>query len=157
MARYLVVANQTLAGSALIPLIADRAARDAATVHVVVPATDPAHESPPALGAAAERAQDRLDKALESLANAGVQATGEVGVADPIQAIRNALKAGSFTELMISTFPPGFSRWLHADLPHRGCAVRDTRRVDPGPDRGSRSTRRHTHRGAAEHQAVNLG
>ena len=120
MARYLVVANQTLAGSALIPLIADRAARDAATVHVVVPATDPAHESPPALGAAAERAQDRLDKALESLANAGVQATGEVGVADPIQAIRNALKAGSFTELMISTFPPGFSRWLHADLPHRG-------------------------------------
>lgn len=123
MVSYLVVANQTLAGSALIPLIADRAAREAATVHVLVPATDPAHESPPAPGTASENAQRRLDEALESLANAGVQATGEVGVADPIQAIRDALKTGSFTELMISTFPPGFSRWLHGDLPHR--AVRE--------------------------------
>ena len=78
MATYLVVANQTLGGSALVPLVAERATMETATAHVVVPATEPADEHPPAEGTASANAQRRLQEALERLEAAGVQATGEV-------------------------------------------------------------------------------
>jgi hypothetical protein len=39
---------------------------------------------------------------------------------DPMDAIEELLHdRGEFDELIISTLPPGVSRWLHADLPHR--------------------------------------
>ena len=48
-----------------------------------------------------------------------MQATGEIGVSDPMQAIRDALRTHSYSGLIISTLPAGASRWLHMDLPHR--------------------------------------
>lgn len=119
VARYLVVANQTLGGTALARIVAKRAKVKSATFHVAVPATEPADEYPPAAGTASENAQRRLQEALERLKAAGVQSTGEVGAADPMQAIRDALRAHSYSGFIISTLPPGVSRWLHMDLPHR--------------------------------------
>ena len=119
MPSYLVVANQTLGGTALAKVITERAKMEAVTFHVVVPATEPADEHPPAAGTASENAQRRLLEALERLKAAGVEATGEVGAADPMQAIGDALKAQSHTGLIISTLPAGVSRWLHIDQPHR--------------------------------------
>jgi len=116
---YLVVANQTLGGTALAQVVMDRAKMEAATIHVVVPATEAADEHPPATGTAAENAQRRLEEALARLEAAGVQATGEVGAADPMQAIRDASTAHTYSGLIISTLPAGVSRWLHMDLPHR--------------------------------------
>jgi hypothetical protein len=119
MPSYLVVANQTLGGTALATVITERATIEAATFHVVVPATEPADEQQPAAGTASENAERRLQEALERLNEAGVQATGEVGVADPMRAIGDALKARQYSGLIISTLPAGVSRWLHTDLPHR--------------------------------------
>jgi GABA permease len=119
MASYLVVANQTLGGTALAQVVEERAKMEAATFHVVVPATEPSDEHPPGEGTASENAQRRLLEALERLKAAGVEATGEVGAADPMQAIGDALKAQSHSGLIISTLPAGISRWLHMDLPHR--------------------------------------
>jgi nucleotide-binding universal stress UspA family protein len=119
MASYLIVANQTLGGTALTRIVTERAQLEAASIHVVVPATDPADEQPPVSGTAQENAQRRLDEALERLHAAGVEATGEVGAADPMEAIRDAVSAGGYAGLIISTLPAGASRWVHMDLPRR--------------------------------------
>jgi hypothetical protein len=49
----------------------------------------------------------------------GVEATGEVGSQDPVAAVRDAMRAGEFAEVILSTLPPGISRWLHQDVPSR--------------------------------------
>jgi hypothetical protein len=116
---YLVIANQTLGGTALATVVKERAKNERATIHVAVPATEPADERQPAAGTASENAQRRLQEALERLKAAGVRATGEIGVADPMQAIRDALRTHSYSGLIISTLPAGASRWLRMDLPHR--------------------------------------
>ena len=119
VANYLVVANQTLGGTALTQVVTERATIEAASFHVVVPATEPADEHPPVAGTASENAHRRLQEALERLEAAGVRATGELGVADPMHAIRDALTAHSYSGLIISTLPSGISRWVRMDLPHR--------------------------------------
>jgi hypothetical protein len=42
-----------------------------------------------------------------------------IGDADPYQAIIEALTIDSFDQVIVSTFPPGVSRWLGADLINR--------------------------------------
>ena len=60
----------------------------------------------------AEAARDRLG-AL------GVVVGGEVGDADPFQAVSDALAEREVDEVIISTLPTGRSRWLSADVPSR--------------------------------------
>jgi hypothetical protein len=115
--RCLVVANQTLGGAALMQTVSRRAS-EGMHVHVVVPASEPAGEQAQA-HSAAESAQRRLQEALERMRAAGVNVTGVVGTADPMQVIRDALAAHRYDEIIISTLPAGVSRWLHMDLPHR--------------------------------------
>ena len=126
MSKYLVVANQTLGGTALVQLVKQRASEEpTATFHVVVPATAPdeLYRRWWVVGSADEIAHGRLSEAVERLTKAGVRATGEVGAADPMQAIRQALAADTYSGLIISTLPAGISRWVRMDLPHR--AARD--------------------------------
>jgi hypothetical protein len=125
LARYLVVANQTLGGASLTATVKEHA-REGGQIHVVVPATDPAQErGSPSSGSAREIAQQRLDQELERCRVEGIEATGEVGASDPMQAIRDALGDHRYAGLIISTLPAGVSRWLRLDLPHR--AVREFR------------------------------
>jgi hypothetical protein len=122
MERYLVVANQSLGGASLIAAVASRA-QLGAQIHVVVPTTEPDETaSTPENGGVAE-AERRLKTELERCSAAGVDATGEIGSPDPMQAIRGALQANHYNGLIISTLPAGISRWLKMDLPHR--AVRE--------------------------------
>lgn len=45
---------------------------------------------------------------------------GEVGDPRPLQAIDDVLLRGErFDGIVLSTLPPGISRWLRLDLPHR--------------------------------------
>jgi hypothetical protein len=46
-----------------------------------------------------------------------------VGDERPIQAIADVLMCEPFDEIILSTLPPGMSRWLKMDLPHRVEAV----------------------------------
>ncbi len=116
--RYLVVANQTLGGTGLADSVQLRA-KEGYAFHVVVPATEPADERANPGGTAIENAQRRLNAALERFRSAAVDATGSVGAADPMEAIRDALAADAYVGIIISTLPAGVSRWLRMDLPHR--------------------------------------
>ena len=61
-------------------------------------------------------AQERLDASLERLRGLGVEASGEVGDAEPLQAIEDALHTFGPDELIISTHPEGRSHWLEQGL-----------------------------------------
>ena len=57
-------------------------------------------------------AQERLDASLEQLRALGIDASGEVGDADPLQAMEDALRTFGADEIIISTHPEGRSNWL---------------------------------------------
>ena len=115
--KILVVANETVAGRALRGKVVERASAADADVLVVSPAlnslvrhwtSDEDH--------ARELAHERLETSLAALGEEGVEAQGEVGDADPIQAIEDALRVFGADEVVISTHPPGRSNWLEKDV-----------------------------------------
>src|SRR5215213_8206979 len=61
-------------------------------------------------------AQDRLDASLARLRQDGVQASGEVGDGDPLQAIEDAVRTFQPDEIVISTHPEGRSHWLERNV-----------------------------------------
>jgi GABA permease len=117
--RYLVVANQTLAGPHLANTVRERLAAGSCTFHVVVPATAPADHPVWTEGEAVALAEERLDVALKRFRDLGAEADGEVGDPSPMEAIRDATVDREFDEIILSTLPAGLSRWLKQDLPHR--------------------------------------
>lgn len=119
MPRYLVVANQTLGGPHLAEAVQSRLEAGPCTFHIVVPATPPQDQGTWTEGEAEAIARERLDKAIVRFGELGGEATGEVGDPDPFQAIRDALAADRYDELILSTLPSGASRWLKRDLPSR--------------------------------------
>jgi hypothetical protein len=119
MISYLVVANQTLGGKHLVRKVRDCAAAGPCRFHIVVPATPPSEHLTWTEGEAHLVARSRLDQALERFRAAGAEADGEVGDPRPIQAIRDALRDVAADQIILSTLPPGLSRWLRLDLPHR--------------------------------------
>jgi hypothetical protein len=61
-----------------------------------------------------------LDEALMRLSALEVTVEGEVGDGNPMLAIDDAIRDhGPFAEIILSTLPPGASKWLGLDLPHR--------------------------------------
>ena len=120
MRRYLIVANQTLLGEPLLGRVRQCLDAGPCEFHVVVPATHaPGHMSQLESRDHAFAAQ-RLKDGLERFRALGIEVEGEVGDARPIDAIRDAMRdVPPFDEIIVSTLPPGLSRWLHQDLPHR--------------------------------------
>lgn len=119
MRRYLVVANQTLGGSALLARLRAIAQEGPASFHVLVPATHPQKQWTWTEGKATAIARERLEQALELFGELGVEVTGSIGSERAIDAIHDALRSGEFDEILLSTLPPGPSRWLRQDLPRR--------------------------------------
>jgi hypothetical protein len=122
MRSYLVVANQTLGGEHLIQRVRQSLAEGPCRYHVVVPATPQEDLLTWTEGKSTATAQDRLDRALARFRELGAEADGEVGDKNPILAIEDALRRGTFDEIILSTLPPGISRWLKLDLPSRVAA-----------------------------------
>jgi hypothetical protein len=116
MRRYLVVANRTLAGDHLMELLRERVAQGDCELHVLVPATpDPqgwTHEE----GHDRALAAQRLEHAVERFRGLDVPVSGEVGDPRPVDAIMDLLRRERFDEIVLSTLPPGVSRWLGMDL-----------------------------------------
>ena len=117
--HYVVIANQTLGGEALQDALVERARQGPSRFHVVVPA----RRNPRGLtwteGASRAAAERRLAEGLRWMRSLGLQATGEVGDENPVEAVEDALRVGSYDEIVLSTLPAGVSRWLHQDLPAR--------------------------------------
>jgi nucleotide-binding universal stress UspA family protein len=116
--RILVVANETVGGEKLRSCISEKT-DDAGRAEILVIA--PALNSPVRQWASDEdparrQAQERLDASLARLREAGVQAQGEIGDAEPLQAIEDALRTFGADEVIISTHPEGRSHWLERGL-----------------------------------------
>ena len=109
--RILVVANETVAGRVLLAEIHDRCKATTTKVLVVSPALN-SHVKHWTNDAARAEAERRLEQSLAALHEVGVDASGEIGDDDPLQAIEDALRTFAPDELIISTHPLGRSNWL---------------------------------------------
>jgi nucleotide-binding universal stress UspA family protein len=115
--RILVVANETVAGRALRGEILQRAKDADVDFLVVCPALNsPLRHWTSDEDRAREHAQERLEASLAELSAEGIEASGEVGDADPLQAMEDALRTFGADEIIISTHPPGRSNWLEKDV-----------------------------------------
>jgi hypothetical protein len=111
--RILVVANETVGGHTLLSTIMEKSLDVREEVLVVTPALNsPLKHWTSDEDEARAAAQERLDASLAKLDEAGVQARGEVGDGDPLQAIEDALRTFGADEIVISTHPEGRSNWL---------------------------------------------
>lgn len=111
--RILVAANETVGGPELLAEIRGRAEGRRAVVLVVCPALNsPLKHWVSDEDEARSAAKRRLDASLESMRAVGLDARGEIGDGDPIQAIEDALRTFRPDELIISTHPEGRSHWL---------------------------------------------
>jgi nucleotide-binding universal stress UspA family protein len=115
--RILVAANETLLGKALHDEITHRAHGRPTEVRVICPALNTkikywiSDEDE-----ARRQAQERLDAVLAQLAREGVEARGDIGDSDPVQAIEDALRLFPADEVIVSTHPHGRSNWLEQNV-----------------------------------------
>jgi hypothetical protein len=121
MARYLIVAHQTAGSPELLERVTALAAADpGAEFTLLVPATPTGHllhnwEE----GEARQLARKRAAEAMASLTAAGIPvAAARVGSHSPLEAVGDELQARpGYDRIVLSTFPPGVSRWLKGNLP----------------------------------------
>jgi DNA-binding NarL/FixJ family response regulator len=133
MARCLIVANHSMGGGQLAThLVRLHDADPELVFHLIVPQRGvEAYEFswaagfgvPMGIGNLLEdglkQAQERLDEVLELLRSRGLTISGELGPAPPLAAIESAMKDEPCDQIVISTLPAVFSRWLRMDLPRR--------------------------------------
>jgi hypothetical protein len=115
--RILVIANETVAGETLRKTVQETIRRGGegsrADVLVVSPALNtPLRHWVSDDDQARDAAQKRLNHSLARLRDAGVEARGQIGDGEPLQAIEDALRTFGADEIIISTHPEGRSNWL---------------------------------------------
>jgi hypothetical protein len=120
-ARVLVVANKTAATEPLIDAVRERAARGPAVFTLLVPnAAHGLHRVVDPEDQDTSEAQGVLDHALPLLSDAaGGTVEGIIGSPNPHLAVEDAVNAGSYDEIILSTLSPRLSRWLRMDLPRK--------------------------------------
>lgn len=129
MARHLVVAHQTATSPLLVGRLTQIAAADpSATFTLLIPATHPKHllrreEGSHLLhweaGEAYAIAEERAEEARGLIERAGLRVSGTVvGDESPLLAIEDELRArpSHYDAIVLSTLPPGRSRWLRMDI-----------------------------------------
>jgi hypothetical protein len=121
--RILVIANRTCP----CPTLADDVARRASTAPTDVLVVAPALNSRlrhwlSDVDEALARARERLDLATSALRQRGVIARGEIGDADPLLAIEDALSGFPADEIVIATLPAGRSHWIERGLVEKATA-----------------------------------
>jgi hypothetical protein len=117
MKRILIVANRTLCEQHLLDEVRRRKQASPVSFHVLVPAT---HGTGTWSDRQAEsEARERLDELLDTLAVAGIPATGEIGDARPVYAVQDVLRRWTFDEIILSTLPVGLSRWMGQNVLRR--------------------------------------
>ncbi|HZA30649.1 MAG TPA: hypothetical protein VE462_03920 [Propionibacteriaceae bacterium] len=138
MSRILVVANRTLGSRDLLQSIRDRMTRGPCQFTLLVPATAHNHRestmetltrritnmpvSDEARGSADadyDHARGRVEFGIEQLQKLGAEVDGEVGNANPVKAVEDALARRKYDEIILSTLPGGAGRWLSQDLPNK--------------------------------------
>lgn len=115
--HILVVANETVAGRALIDAVRKRAEEGPIRVTVVCPQNEPRAGFVVYADSRRSSAERRLRRTLDLLHEAGIAARGAVVDPDPLQAIKDAVYEYRPDEVLISTHPGQLkSSWLRANL-----------------------------------------
>jgi hypothetical protein len=110
--HILVVANETAVSKALVERIEEKASGDgAAVVTVVAPVNQPRQGYVVYYDTRRAAARRRLDRTLDLLREAGVNANGVVVESDPVAALRDAIAQLQPDEVVVSTHPQQQSRW----------------------------------------------
>ena len=126
MQTYLVVAHRTLVGQHLLDhvrSIGEAAGSGQSRFYLVVPVRHPRDHSWTD-GEVEAAARARLEEGLAAFRSVGVEATGEVGDANPVYAVSTALRNRPFGDddwdgIIVSTLAPGVSHWLGLDVVSR--------------------------------------
>jgi hypothetical protein len=114
--RVLVVAHRTAATPRLLDEVRRRARRSTCTFTLLVPR--------PYWDPDTDQAAATLELAIPLLEEAaGGRVEGIIGDTDPFVAVKQAVEAHGFDEIIISTLPARVSHWLRRDLPHRAEAL----------------------------------
>ena len=123
--RILVIANETLADTSVVDQVRARAGETPADVLVVAPML-PRSRLAHMLGTEDDRAREaarrRLEATVAALTEAGMDATGDIGDGDPLQALDDAMRTFRPDEVVISTHVPERSGWLERDVVRRARA-----------------------------------
>ena len=122
MRRILVVAHRTLGGGHLLEELGRRMKAGDCAVHLVVPMHHPmgAFTEASCHAEADEVLAEGTSRVRELDPTGSIDVTGEVGDANPVYAVQTVRNRGQqFDEIILSTLPPGPSRWLRADVPSR--------------------------------------
>jgi hypothetical protein len=141
MRRYLLVANQTLQRAELADELRKRIEEGPSSFCLLVPDTRAADYPDVAAAAgvlqpsmtwwmtdyrrpatdeeASTQARQRLGQMLADLDALGVPVEGDLGSAQPVEAMEKVFTNHRFDEIIVATPPRPISRWLRADLPHR--------------------------------------
>jgi len=115
--RILVIANETVGGEELLAALKHKVDGVRAQVFVVCPALNSklrhwvSDEDQ-----ARVAAQSRLDESLDAMRAAGIEARGQIGDSDPLQAIEDGIRIFAPDELVMSTHPEGRSNWLERGI-----------------------------------------
>lgn len=121
MSRYLIVAHQTATSDELIAKLRELAAEDqSAHFTLLVPATPVNHLLTWTEGEATARARAVAAEARACFEREGLHVE-DARPADesPLLAISDGLSDSYYDAVVISTLPPGISRWLKLDVHER--------------------------------------
>ena len=121
MSTSLVVAHRTLVEDHLLDHARSLCQAGECRLHLVVPVTHP-RDHAWSDGEVEGAARRRLDEGLAAFRGVGAEVTGEIGDANPVYAVATALRAAQGTDwdgIIVSTLPPGVSRWLGLDAVSR--------------------------------------
>ena len=119
--RILVIANETCASRGVVDEVRYRAGEGGEVV-VVAPALARSrleHWLTADLERRQEEASRRLEASVRALSDAGLNARGQLGDADPLQALDDALRVYEPDEVVISTHPHTRSNWLERRVVQR--------------------------------------
>jgi hypothetical protein len=108
--NVLVVANRTAGSDELIDTLKKRVGDEPVKCTLLMP-TAPGGR---------EEARERLNKAVERMRKAGIEAEGILGDdTNPLFCVPEVWDPTKFDEIVISTLPSGVSHWLKIDLPQQ--------------------------------------
>ena len=111
-AHVLVLANVTAGSGDLIDAIRQRAEKGPIDVTLLMPGQGPGLSG-------REAVRGRLDAALAAWREAGIEAEGICGDANPMDAVAETWDPRRHDEVIVSTLPGQSSRWIAGDLPNR--------------------------------------
>lgn len=122
--RVIAIVTDELHGNEPVEQLQANADGDGLEVRMVVPAVEasPFRHTMGDIDEPKQQAEERLRASLDSLRKSGIEASGEVGDPDPVQAATDALLKAPADEILIFEREEGQARWFEEGLFERAKA-----------------------------------